>query len=233
MNYSANKPCCTSNLMSQSLAYAGRRTGDLLAALERGEPGVEDRVLGISRELGGIEVLVSDAGASWAPAGEFREAGPIAADQQVIRLGSVDSDDLRVMLRMAQGNWRIDEIRLAHLASRVEVVSLQPDSVTSRESTDSRALERLTGRDQHLVTVPGDAYRIWFTIPEGEEYQLFLDSRGFYYEWVREDWLEDESALLAASVMLQPREALRTMAPGFEKLEPEMERLFWSSRFRR
>ena len=178
-------------------------------------------------------MLISDDGGSWALVGEFSEAGPIAADQQVIRLGRVDSDDLRVMLRMAQGSWRIDEIRLTHVGSRVVAMPLEPDSVTSRETADPRALALLTDRDDHLVTVPGDAYRIWFTIPEGEEYQLFLDSRGYYYEWVREAWIEDESAPLAASVMFRPREALRTMAPGFKKLEPEMERLFWSSRFRR
>jgi hypothetical protein len=50
---------------------------------------------------------------------------------------------------------------------------------------------------------------------------------------MREPWLAEESPLEASAVLLQPAEALRRMAPGFKAIEPEMERLFWSSRFRR
>ena len=55
---SARNSFVTTYVFYQSLAYAGRRTGDLLAALERGVPEAERQVLGVARELGGIEVLV-------------------------------------------------------------------------------------------------------------------------------------------------------------------------------
>ena len=134
---------------------------------------------------------------------------------------------------MAQGSWRIDEVGLATLGTSVQAITIEPDSVTAIHSSDSQALERLTDPDRYLMTVSGDAYQLWFTLPEGDEYELFLDSRGYYYEWMRGEWLAEEDPSLAASVLLQPDEALRQMAPGFKQIEPEMDRLFWSNRFRR
>lgn len=226
-------------LFYQSLAYAGSRAGELLAALERGEPGVEDRVLGLARELGGIEVLIQADGRGWVPRGRFDEAGPIAADRQLIPLGTIDSDDLRVKLRMAKGSWRIDEVGLVEIVGPAEAVSLRPDSVTPvldggpSAATAEGALERLADPDAYLVTVPGDAHRIWFTVPDGGDHELFLDTRGYYYEWMRGSWLEEEDDGLAASILFEQREALKRMAPGFKAVEAEMEHLFWSSRFRR
>lgn len=230
---SARNSFVTTYVFYQSLAYSGRNAGDLMAALERGEPGVQESVLGVARELGGIETLVSDAGGPWKQVGDFNEAGPIAADRQILRIGSVDSDGLRVKLRMAQGSWRIDEVGLTEIDDVVTPVTLTLDSVTTSHPADPNALDRLTDPERHLVTIPGDEYRLWFTIPEGGEHELFLDTQGYYYEWMRDGWLDEESSASAAAVLLRPREALRLMAPAFKKLEPEMDRLFWSSRFRR
>jgi hypothetical protein len=229
----ARQSLVTTYVFYQSLAYAGSRAGDMLAALERGEPGVESRVLGVARELGGIEVFVSDGGNPWIRVGDFDEAGPIAVDRQVLPLGRVESADLRVKLVMARGSWRIDEVALAHLGGPVTPLEIAVDSVTTEQGADAVALARLADADRHLVTAPGDEHRLWFTLPEGDEYRVFLQTEGYYYEWMREPWLAEESALEAATVLMRPREALRRMAPGFKRIEPEMERLFWSSRFRR
>lgn len=229
----ARQSLVTTYVFYQALAYAGSRIGDMLAALERGEPGVESRVLGVARELGGIEVFVSDAGGPWTAAGSFSEAGPIAADRQLLPLGRVDSPDLRVKLEMARGSWRVDEVALAHVVGPLAPLEILVDSVTSTNGTDPHALARLSDPDRHLVTAPGDEYRLWYTLPAGDTYQVFLDTEGYYYEWMREPWLAEESPLEASTVLLEPAEALRRMAPAFKLLEPEMERLFWSSRFRR
>jgi hypothetical protein len=50
---------------------------------------------------------------------------------------------------------------------------------------------------------------------------------------MRGAWLAEQDPLMAAMVLSRPREALRLMAPAFKEREREMERLFWSSRFRR
>jgi hypothetical protein len=229
----ARQSLVTTYVFYQSLAYAGSRVGDMLAALERGEPGAQSRVLGVARELGGIEVLVSDDGGAWSTVGDFSEAGPIAADRQVIALGLIDSPALRVKLVMARGSWRVDEVALARIGGPVAHVELPVDSVTSAQGTDPRARALLSDPDRHLVTAPGDEHTLWYTIPQGGTHRVFLHTEGYYYEWMREPWLAEESPLEASAVLLQPAEALRRMAPGFKAIEPEMERLFWSSRFRR
>jgi hypothetical protein len=223
----------TTYVFYQSLAYAGARAGELLAALERGEPGAEERVLGMSRTLGDIEAFVSEDDRPWRSIGSFGEPGPIAADRQLIRIGRVDTGNLRVRLRMAQGSWRIDELGLALLGEPIVPVELAVDSVTWTHPTGGDAASRLIDPDQYLVTVPGDEYRLWFTVPGEAPHDLFLDTRGYYYEWMRDAWLAEESSTALALLMLQPELALKRMAPGFKEIEPEMERLFWASRFRR
>jgi hypothetical protein len=217
----------------QSLAYAGSRAGDLLASLERGDAGVRERVLGPARELGSIQVAVSEDGGPWTPVGEFDEAGPIAADRLLIPIGFRTATDLRVRLTMARGAWRLDEVAVGHIAGPATPLFVEVDSVTTAAGTDALALERLTDRDRYLVTTPGDEYRLWFTIPGGGPHRVFLDAQGFYYEWMREPWLEEEDAAAVASLLLDPRDALRRMAPEFKRVEPTMEQLFWQSRFRR
>jgi hypothetical protein len=83
-----------------------------------------------------------------------------------------------------------------------------------------------------LVTLPGDAYDIEYQLPpRPEQYELFLESRGYYLEWMRREWLAEENLPLAAQILLDPAGAVRTLAPAFKRREPELERLFWSSRY--
>jgi hypothetical protein len=83
-----------------------------------------------------------------------------------------------------------------------------------------------------LVTYPGDAYELGFDLPAGPQ-QLFLESRGYYYEWMRREWLVEENPDEVRRFFAAPRDAYRRWAPAFARIEPEMERAFWTSRFRR
>jgi hypothetical protein len=48
---------------------------------------------------------------------------------------------------------------------------------------------------------------------------------------MRREWLAEENLASAAQILLDPAGALRTLAPAFKQQEPEMERLFWNSRY--
>ncbi|HJZ86763.1 MAG TPA: hypothetical protein VKN99_16410 [Polyangia bacterium] len=222
----ARQTFLTTYLFYQALAYMGRSVGAWMATLERGDRSLLERVRGLDRALGGIEVLVADAGGRFQPAGAVSEVGPLAADVKVVPLpspwtGVRAGQPIRVRLRLTRGYWRLDLLALARLGTRVEPVRLLP-SVMGKQKTFP------------LVTLPGDEYRFRFQLPEHpERYELFLESRGYYLEWMREEWLREEDPARAALMFLNPQAALRLLAPEFKRHEARMEELFWRSRYAR
>jgi hypothetical protein len=73
---------------------------------------------------------------------------------------------------------------------------------------------------------------IGYRLPEGSEsFELFLEARGYYLEWMREEWLAEENPARAAQLWLDPSGALRDLAPAFKREEPRIETLFWNSRY--
>lgn len=222
-------------LFYQTLAYMGGSAGEWLALLERSGRRTAGRVLGIGRLLGGIDVDVAGGDGRWRPIGSYRETGPIAGDVQVFPFqGEHFAQPVRVRLRMTKGDWRLDYVALAQLGAPVAALGLEPVMVESHGRPDSAALASLRDPRRYLVTGPGDAYRIVFDLPATEhEYELFLETRGYYYEWIRSDWLREEDSAMVRLVLSRPAEALRRLARPYKAREALMERLFWRSRFGR
>jgi hypothetical protein len=222
-------------LFYQSLAYVGEDVGRWLAALERGDAELADRVMGLPRAIGSVEVLL-EQGEGWEKVGTFGEAGPIASDEQVIPLPAGVAGPLRVRLRMARGAWRIDRVGLVRLGSEVEARVLHPNAVKTVFGGVSGevALSRLLDPDKYLVTQQGDAFEVRFRLPgDRRDMALFLDSRGYYYEWMREEWAREKNPGMVTLILSNPEEALRRMAADFKARESRMEETFWASRFRR
>ena len=216
----------------QTLGHMGRNAGTWLARFERLGPERMPEVLGMSRILGGIEVELAGPDGSWSAIGTFDEAGPIASDVQVIPLPEGRSDaPVRVRLNMARGSWRIDQVALASGVAPATSHVLQPVAVERGGVADHAALEALLDSTRALTTFRGDEYKLVFELPHAGAYELFLESRGYYYEWMRQEWMADEDAAALALMAIDPRAALRRLAPGFKQSEPRMEQLFWQSRF--
>ena len=218
----------TTYLFYQTLAYMGSSAGEWLAHLERGGPAspVVDRVHALRDILRGIEVLVPDGAGGWTSAGEVHETGPLASDVKVVPLPPLGAAP-RVRLRVTRGHWRIDWLALAHLGERVTPVRLPPVEV--RRETGER-VEAFASRP--LTTLPGDAYRLVYRLPPApDRYELFLESRGYYLEWLRQEWLGEEDDAAVRRLLWDPRQALRDLAPAFHARQAEMEKAFWSSRY--
>jgi hypothetical protein len=221
-------------LFYQTMAYTGRRAGEFLAAVERGGPESGRRALGMARALGGIDVEVAEGAGPWRAIGAFDEAGPIAGDRRVVPFEATGGGPVRVRLRLARGHWRLDEVALARLGPPVEPFPLEPATVEREGRPDETARERLVGASSHLVTGPGDAYRLTFRLPPADgAFELFLESEGYYYEWMRQEWLHEEDPAMALLAVADPHEALRRLAPAYKAQEGRLERQFWQSRFRR
>ncbi len=224
-------------LFYQALAYAGTRVGDWLAALERDGT----RFAGIGALLGNIDVSVRDRSGMYVSAGSVGEVGPIAREAELVVLpddATAGSSEIDVRLTMARGNWRIDQLALVEVGDAVTPIAIEPREVTraprlrsdgTTGARDDAALAALLDPQRHLVTYPHDAYTLTFALPPGD-LELFLESRGYYYEWMREEWLREENPLAAAQLVLDPHAALRKLAPKFKEIEPTMDRVFWQSR---
>jgi hypothetical protein len=217
------------------MAYAGHGAGAWLAALERGGREQATQMMGMARVLGGIEVEVAEEGGPWRQVGRFDEAGPIAGDTQVVPVGErARPGPLRVRLRMARGHWRIDWVALGALGAAIAPQVIEPDAVERGGRRDERALRTLREGRRHLITLPGQDYRLTFTLPgRGTAQELFLESEGYYYEWMREEWMRDEDPEMAALIASRPEEALRRLAGPFKAHEARAEEAFWGSRYGR
>jgi hypothetical protein len=179
--------------------------------------------------VGGIEVIAETTSGDWVPAGDVREMGPLATDIVVVPLPADATG--RVRLRMARGHWRIDYVASARLGARVEPAVIEPRSVTG---TDRFQLSRHPHTALPLTTLPGDIYTYTFQLPsDSVRHELFLESQGYYLEWMREEWLAEENNARALQLVLNPEQLLRDVAPEFKKQEAGMEALFWGSKYAR
>jgi len=224
-------------LFYQTLAYAGREAGDWIRRFERaadaGEPTALD---GISDVLGGVLVSVLGADGTWRDAAHrFGEVGPIAAQTEAIVLpdGGAVAGELRVRLTMTRGNVKLDGLALVSLGEELSAEPLELAAVEHEGAPDERARALLAPGGGALVTYPGDTYALHFVVPDARPRELFLESRGYYYEWMRSQWLTEESPLELARMLTDPRGALRRLAPRYKRIESSMERIFWQSRYGR
>jgi hypothetical protein len=228
----ARQSLMTTFVFYQTLAFLGADAGEWLAAMERSGADGAQRAMAMARILGGIEADVAEADGSWRPIGRFDEAGPISGDVQVVPF-EAPPGPLRVRLRMAKGHWRVDWVALADLQLPAPVRAIEPERVERAGHTDAAALSSLRGNRRRLVTLPGDQYRLTFRIDIAGPSELFLESEGYYYEWLRADWRNEADPAMVSLIARRPSEALRRLAGSFKVREADADRVFWSSRFAR
>ena len=222
---SSRQSLMTTYLLYQWLSYLGRDAARWLGMLTTDVP-----------ELGGllgrIEVLVPDSDGGWTLVGSAGETGPLAPDTKVVTLPASDGRPIRLRLQLTRGLWRIDYLVLVRLGGPVLPVRIPPSGVERSGRKDPSAWRALVDTARSLVTLPGDAYDLIYRLPpDPERYELFLESRGYYLEWMRQEWLAEENPILAARMVLDPAGAMRALAPAFKRKEPELEGLFWKSRY--
>ena len=217
-------------LLYQAFAYMGNDVGHWLAEIER--KNLRGTGSDLERMIGGIEVLIQGPHEQWQPIDLIEEHGPLAPDLHLTSLGKFDTAEFNLKLRLTKGAWRLDYVVLAELSEPVKPTRLRPGIVLQDDQENHEARALLLDSTKLLVTLPGDAYTLKYLLPNAdEEYEFFLESRGYYLEWIRKEWIQEENPSLLAEMVLAPERALRRLAPEFKRVEAQMEDSFWRSRY--
>ncbi|MFQ5676843.1 MAG: hypothetical protein ACE5G1_13180 [bacterium] len=104
---------------------------------------------------------------------------------------------------------------------------LQPSLVLNNGLIDEQARSLLCDSSDVLTSLPGDTYTLQYLLPyDARPYELFPESCGYYLEWMRQEWLEEENPEQLAQLLFFTPTALRQLAPEFKKVEAEMEDIF-------
>jgi hypothetical protein len=222
-------------LLYSGLSYLGTHAGDWMAELQRGNASARYAAGSVGRMLGGIDILVEQPGGGMTRIGTVNETGPLATDVHMVPMPSgVSSREMKIQLRLTRGHWRIDYLALACIEAAAAPIRIAPSQVLCDSVPDADARQRLLDSTLVLTTIPGDEYTLVYDFPEHQgEYELFVRSRGYYMEWMRDEWLADEDLGKAAMIFMHPEEILKMLAPEFKQIEPEMEHIFWNSKYAR
>ncbi len=225
-------------LFYQVLAYMGNDAGYWLAQIGRYRNQgkfANFKIVKTIEMLNGVEIFVYSNG-EWKSVGIIDGEGPLATNFNIVLLDRVECDTLKVKLRMTKGAIRLDYVALAEISKEVEPIIIKPYSVFYDKKESPEALSSLLDSEKVLVTFPGDVYKLKYRLPKIEkdkDFEYFLKTRGYYLEWIRKEWLEEENPLLLAEAIFSPEQTLRRLAPKFKSVEAEIEKQFWGSKYAR
>ncbi|NBB74697.1 MAG: hypothetical protein GVY35_13590 [Bacteroidetes bacterium] len=229
---SARQTLMTTYLLYQTLAYMGHDAGRWLAMLERNDARL--RAPKVKNLLGGIEVWAPTGAGGWTKVGEAGEHGPLATDTYVVPLPDRPAGATTLRLRLTKGNWRLDHLALADLEAPITPTRVRPTMVRRDGAPAPEGLASLRDPTETLVTLPGDAYTLSYDLPDDTTaYEVFLESRGYYLEWIRDAWLAETDPDRVAAMLFEPEQMMKTLAPAFKAAEPHLEDAFWNSRYER
>lgn len=227
----------TTFLLYQSLSYMGTKAGDWFANIERHSEKYDEILKSQGSGFGYIEVLLKNDNGEWEKVGEVGETGPIANDIKIVPLQKIidreETDSpLSIRLRMTKGLWRMDYVALADMIGSVEPIIINPSSSSPEESSLGNVVELLTNPDSVLVTLPGNSYFLNYTLPSDyNNYEFFVESQGYYLEWMRDEWIREENSAKVFQMIFNPKQYYKDLAPQFKQVEAEMEETFWSSKY--
>jgi hypothetical protein len=183
-----------------------------------------------------IEVYVEqDKPGNWKKVYEFGETGPIAWNLQAIPLSPVSDSPgstIRVKLVLNKGLWRIDYLALADIVDYPAPVKLYPNSIryAGAENPGLKA-SLLEDDERYVVSFPGDNYEMGFLLPaEKNSYELFLIAKGYYLEWIREDWIKGKDIGRLRKIAMDDKKAWEELSLEYKLNESGMEEVFWDSK---
>lgn len=223
----------TTYFIYSAMGYMGNEVGDIFAKLETNKETKEKLKGGIKKELGNIDIyLWNEQTNNWILQNGFYETGPIAINRQFIPLQNLSSNSkVKLKIVLNKGLWRIDYAALTNIIQKVKPYEISPNSVLNKGKLDNTALVEINNPDKYLISMPGSEYKFNFTLPNPKsDYELFLYSKGYYLEWMREHWIKDKDLLKLNQMVNNPKKYLKSEAKNYKRYETTMEQEFWNSK---
>jgi len=222
----------TTYLFYSAMGYMGDNVGDIFAILETDQE-MRNKFDATTKELGQIDIYSwNEQINGWEIENGIYETGPIAINKQFIPLKNLSFDStVKLKLVLNKGLWRIDYVALTNIKEKVKPIEIAPGSILNKGKPDNTALSEITDPGKHLISMPGSEYKFNFTLPNPDtDYELFLYSKGYYLEWMREHWIKDKDLLKLKQMVDNPKKYLRDEAKSYKQYESVMEQVFWNSK---
>lgn len=222
----------TTYLFYSAMGYMGDEVGDVFAILET-DPEMRNKFDATTKELGKIDIYAwNEQINGWQIQDGIYETGPIAINKQFTPLKiSTLGSSVKLKLVLNKGLWRIDYVALTNIKEKVKPVEIAPESILNKGIPDNRALAEINHPGEYLISMPGSEYKFNFVLPDPDsDYELFLYSKGYYLEWMREHWIKDKDLFKLKQMVDNPKKILRDEAKSYKQYEVSMEQDFWNSR---
>lgn len=212
-----------------AMGYMGNESGKYFTRMSE-NPYYRKKFHEINQTLGGIDVYLFENN-SWVFQGKVHELGPVAVNRQLIHLKKTGDKVTKVKLVLNAGTWRLDHVAVVDIQKKIQSFDIQPCRVEDKGVGDDKSLDLLNNQSSHLVSMPGSSYRMYFKLPgENQKYQLFLQSKGYYIEWMRDHWLKDKNRAKLWQMVMMPKWYYKSEARRYKTYEKNLEHIFWDSR---
>ncbi|OFY66042.1 MAG: hypothetical protein A3H98_11605 [Bacteroidetes bacterium RIFCSPLOWO2_02_FULL_36_8] len=219
-------------LLYSALGYMGDKVSDVFSKIEL-QPETRKNWDKIKNELGRIDVFLQNSvTGKWEFQEQIFESGPIAINRQMLPLkNSASGSVFRIKLVLNKGLWRIDYAGLTTIKEKVVPLEIMPLEVTTKGEKKEEALKSLLDKENFLINLPGAEYDVRFQFPdENQDYELFLQSTGYYLEWIRQEWLKNKDLGKLKMMVIRPKKFLKYTAKEYKHYEQTMEQEFWNSK---
>ncbi|MBC7885912.1 MAG: hypothetical protein H7X99_10580 [Saprospiraceae bacterium] len=228
----------TTYCLYSALGYMGDEVGDIFSKIESDAKASEKMKSIFHDALGGISIYVyNDVTKQWVYEGEIYETGPIAFNHEILPLKTKYLNDrIKIKLVLNKGLWRIDHVALYDIVKEGEPVCVPPYQLTKNGVINANDLASVIESDNsNIISMPGDVYGLAYSIPDDKEsnrtFKIFLETEGYYLEWMRKSWLKDKNLPALQHMMKDPKSWLTSETSNYKKYEHDMENQFWNSRW--
>lgn len=223
----------TTYFIYSAMGYMGDEVSDIFAQLELNPDNRKKLEGGLQKELGNIDVYRWDEQTRrWTYVDGCYETGPIAFNRQILPLRlPAGTQPVKLKVVLNKGLWRLDYFALTEIREAVQPLEIAPTDLYNKGTKDSAGLAQINNPRGYLLSMPGSAYTFHFDLPEKDaRYDLFLYSKGYYLEWMRDHWIKDKDLLKLRQMLDEPAAYLREEAKAYKRYEADMEAQFWGSR---